>query len=119
MRLLLSLFIVFTVAVRPIMPVYNYVVNYDYIVENLCENRDKPELSCNGKCFLAKELSKSEKQSTQTVAKVISLDIFVPNDILSFDNGTEYIHSIQSISEYINLYHLRYNFTIFHPPLFS
>jgi len=101
------------------MPVYNYVVNYDYIVENLCENRDKPELSCNGKCFLAKELSKSEKQSTQTVAKVISLDIFVPNDILSFDNGTEYIHSIQSISEYINLYHLRYNFTIFHPPLFS
>lgn len=81
MRLLLSLFIVFTIAVRPIMPVYNYVVNYDYIVENLCENRDKPELSCNGKCFLAKELSNTEKQPTQTFAKVISLDIFVPNDI--------------------------------------
>ncbi|WP_404986280.1 hypothetical protein ACI513_03995 [Chryseobacterium sp. M5] len=119
MKFLLSLFIVFTIAVRPIMPVYNYIVNYEYIVENLCENKDKPELSCNGKCYLAKELSKTEKQSTQTVAKVITIDIFVPNDILSFENRLEYIPFTEFISEYINLYSSRYIFTIFHPPLFS
>lgn len=81
MRPLLFLFIFFTIAVLPIMPVYNHVVNYDYIVENLCENKDKPELSCKGKCFLKKELSKTEKQTTQTTAKTIALDIFIPNDI--------------------------------------
>lgn len=101
------------------MPVYNYVVNYDYIVQNLCENRDKPELSCNGKCYLAKQLSKTDKQSNQKIAKVISLDIFVPNDILSFEKGSEYIQVIPFVSEFINLYHSRYIFTIFHPPLFS
>lgn len=99
------------------MPVYNYVVNYEYIVKNLCENRDKPELSCNGKCFLAKELSKTEKQTTQTTAKIIALDIFIPNDILSFENGIEYIPTLHFISEYINFYNSRYIFTIFHPPL--
>lgn len=119
MKLLLSLFIVFTIAVRPIMPVYNYIVNYEYIVENLCENKDKPELSCNGKCYLAKELSKTEKQSTQTVAKINTIDIFVPNDILSFENRSEYNPVTEFISEYINLYNSRYIFTIFHPPLFS
>lgn len=119
MRLLLSLFIVFTITVRPIMPVYNYVVNYDYIVQNLCENRDKPELFCNGKCYLAKQLSKTDKESNQTIAKVISLDVFVPNDIFSFEKGSEYIPAIPFVSEFINLYHSRYIFTIFHPPLFS
>jgi len=43
--------------VRPIWSVVEYIFNYDYIVETLCENRDKPELQCNGKCYLAKELS--------------------------------------------------------------
>lgn len=42
---------------RPIWSVVEYIVNYDYIVEKLCENRDKPELQCNGKCYLAKMLS--------------------------------------------------------------
>lgn len=28
----------------------------DYIAVVLCENRDKPDLECNGKCYLAKQL---------------------------------------------------------------
>lgn len=39
-------------------PVLDYMANYDYIVNTLCENRDKPELECNGKCHLSKELAK-------------------------------------------------------------
>jgi len=44
---------------RPIFPVIEYFVNYDYIVEQLCENRSKPVLACNGKCYLAKEIEKT------------------------------------------------------------
>ena len=36
----------------PLYPVLDYVIHYDYIVEELCENRDKPVLACNGKCYL-------------------------------------------------------------------
>lgn len=43
---------------KPFWPVVEYVVNYEYIVTTLCENRDKPEMHCNGKCYLSKELAK-------------------------------------------------------------
>ncbi|MGI9526177.1 MAG: hypothetical protein ACR2MS_03590 [Weeksellaceae bacterium] len=45
--------------IQPVLPVLEYVVNYDYIVEVLCINRENPELQCNGKCHLGKELAKT------------------------------------------------------------
>ena len=47
--------------VKPIIPVFEYIVNYDFIVKKLCENKEKPELACNGKCHLAKELAKASE----------------------------------------------------------
>ena len=44
---------------RPILPLVEYYVNYDYIAEQLCENRNKPILGCNGKCYVAKEIQKT------------------------------------------------------------
>ncbi len=44
---------------RPIVPVIDYLINYDYIAEQLCENRNKPILACNGKCYVAKEIEKT------------------------------------------------------------
>ena len=35
-----------------------YEINKEYIAANLCENKDKPELDCCGKCVLKKELKK-------------------------------------------------------------
>ncbi|MBZ0326985.1 MAG: hypothetical protein K8F54_05225 [Altibacter sp.] len=48
---------------KPLWPVVDYVVNYNYIIEKLCENRDKPEMQCNGKCYLSKQLSKEAKDA--------------------------------------------------------
>ena len=48
----------------PLFPVLEYVIHYDYIVEELCENRDKPVLACNGKCYLGKQLTSNEQHST-------------------------------------------------------
>ncbi|PKP15212.1 MAG: hypothetical protein CVU07_10940, partial [Bacteroidetes bacterium HGW-Bacteroidetes-23] len=42
----------------------NYVVNYDYISKELCENKAKPELECNGKCHLKAELANASEEST-------------------------------------------------------
>lgn len=35
-----------------------YALKYDFIVSTLCENRDIPEMECNGKCYLGKQLAK-------------------------------------------------------------
>lgn len=37
-----------------------YQCNKSYIAQNLCENRDKPALKCCGKCYLRKQLAKTE-----------------------------------------------------------
>lgn len=36
-------------------------MNYDYIVNVLCENKDNPKLQCNGKCYLMKKLAKESE----------------------------------------------------------
>lgn len=55
--LLLALYIL----LKPAVPVIDFVVNYGYIVAELCINRDKPELECNGNCYLKKELAKASQ----------------------------------------------------------
>ena len=49
--------------VKPLWPIVEYIVNYDYIVNVLCENKDRPELQCDGKCYLAKQFAKETKNS--------------------------------------------------------
>ena len=51
-----------------------YRVNQDYIAKNLCENRDKPMLNCNGQCYLAKQLKaveeKEQKSNSERLEKM-------------------------------------------------
>lgn len=41
--------------------ILNYQLNIRYIVSHLCVNRDKPQLHCDGKCFLKKQLEKDQR----------------------------------------------------------
>lgn len=60
----LKAFILFSVIMVPALIkvgiVTNYLVQYNYYVTVLCENKDKPAMQCNGKCHLAMELSQAE-----------------------------------------------------------
>lgn len=42
-----------------------FYINQAYIVENLCENNDKPERGCEGNCHLHKALEKNTEKETQ------------------------------------------------------
>ncbi|MBP6730968.1 MAG: hypothetical protein KA149_02855 [Chitinophagales bacterium] len=49
-----------------------YTLNKKYITENLCVNRSKPKMHCNGHCYLSKQLKKSderEQKQAQNIAK--------------------------------------------------
>ncbi|UFH30916.1 hypothetical protein LNP04_13120 [Chryseobacterium sp. C-71] len=119
MKFLLSFFIIFTIAIRPVLPLVNYAVNYDYIVKNLCENRKVIESDCKGKCFVKKELAKTEKQSNngQNV-KISGLDVFLYNEILAFsDIDIACLQLEKPNSNGIHLYTSEYFSRIFHPPL--
>ena len=47
---------------------FDFELRKDYIIKNLCENRFKPQLKCNGACYLAKKLNKlaEDKATNQT-----------------------------------------------------
>ena len=69
-----SLAYIFLIAIilRPVFPVLDYIINYDYITTELCENKSQPQLDCKGKCYLKKELSKaSENDSPSSTEKKI------------------------------------------------
>lgn len=42
-----------------------FKANQGYIATSLCENRDKPQLHCEGKCYLMKKLKDAEEKEKQ------------------------------------------------------
>lgn len=43
----------------------SYDLNKAYIAQELCVNKDRPEMKCEGKCYLNKQLTKTEQQNSQ------------------------------------------------------
>lgn len=48
---------------KPVFPILDFVINYEAIQER-CENKNKPELECNGSCHLKKELAKTAEDTS-------------------------------------------------------
>jgi hypothetical protein len=64
MSKLLSFFLIVAIllhSMSSLVIVAGFQLNRNYISKNLCENRAKPKLHCNGKCHLMKELKKEDK----------------------------------------------------------
>ena len=69
----ISVLILFSLLFANFSSVFVYLgfeANQNYIAKALCENRDKPQLHCEGKCYLMKKLKqaqdKEQKQERQT-----------------------------------------------------
>ncbi|MBU2940778.1 hypothetical protein KO494_14615 [Lacinutrix sp. C3R15] len=56
-----------------------YELNIDYIVNTYCVNTDKPELKCNGKCHLAKQLQSvsNDTKNNDAISSLIEAFTFV------------------------------------------
>lgn len=53
-----------------------YIANKEYVAKELCVNKAKPKLKCNGKCHLAKQLQKLEEpqpKKTPSAPKQVKL----------------------------------------------
>ena len=58
-----------------------FELNRNYIAKNLCENRNRPWLHCNGKCFLMKKLKQAlekEKSEERESAKNLFQEGIIP-----------------------------------------
>jgi hypothetical protein len=115
--------LVIVLLIKPILPVLEYVVNYEYISKVLCINKDKPQLHCNGKCHLMKELVKaSDTEKPLSSGKKVSsqlVEVLFFEEIelfriapIRFDSKEKITFSCSNLYDYLNVY------AIFHPPIF-
>jgi hypothetical protein len=112
----------FAVMFRPAFPFLDYAANYHYIATELCENKNVPELHCNGKCHLKKELAKNYKNDTpasnekksETAETVVLFIVKIP--VFYFEENSHYHFTANAY--YNNLYSHLKTATIFRPPIF-
>jgi len=85
-------------------------------IEKLCENKDKPELQCNGKCHLKKVVENNSNDNQPSPKKISSKQI-----VLYVINQHE--HNLATINlknsadlKYNNLYSYLSVYAIYHPP---
>jgi len=108
---------------KPVIPVLEYVVFYDYIKNELCENKEIAEMECNGKCHLVKELAKASDapengKEKRTFPVELNLVFFkeTQQTYINFVPVMKDVHEVNSV--YNNLYSYSETTSVFHPPVF-
>jgi len=99
----------------------NYELRKDFIIQNFCINKDRPELNCDGQCYLAKQLKAAQQQdeneATATfVDKLLAFDCLPSTSELVFDE-TSFSPETKKLSfDYKQLNGIGAMQSIFHPP---
>lgn len=114
--------IALSLLLKPILPLVDYGLNYDYISKVLCINKEKPQMHCNGKCHLMKELAKaseSEKpiNSDKKDNSKQEIELLFYKELNEINFRQIYFHNKTSIGDnYANLYFHSVSCSVFHPP---
>jgi hypothetical protein len=93
-----------------------YNLDTEGFIEALCENKDKPELKCNGKCHL-KKITQSTNEEENKPKQIIDF-----NDLVFYNHKTTSHNLFKSYNknkttfQYLNLYRYSLLETCFHPP---
>ena len=117
---ILFIITVVIISCRPLFAVIDYVVNYEKIVTELCINRNRPELTCNGICYLKDEISKSakEQQSKDKLPTAFkSLDLFIETNVLEVSSTTFFKNKNQIKYTFLDYSSLFYLQKIIQPPI--
>lgn len=113
--------IILSFIIKPVFPLIDYAINYDYITTVLCENKDKPKLQCNGKCHLMKNLEKNSdsnsSQPSEKKANPLEKEVMFYEKICRYCNLSLIVEEVPEMNlNYQNLYaYLKPNF-LFRPP---
>lgn len=94
---------------------FEYTFKNKAFIEKYCENKNKPELKCNGKCHLKKSMTSTDTQSEISQYSILDL---IPINFSHYSTSKDIIHVIRKEKIY-STNKLRHNlFQIFidHPP---
>ncbi|HVX28570.1 MAG TPA: hypothetical protein VHB70_19630 [Parafilimonas sp.] len=95
-----------------------YSLNKNYITENFCVNKIRPQLHCNGHCYLEKQIQKQEdsnKHPNDTRHERFEVTAYE----LPQENTLSFSYNVNNVyyNRNINTSLAGYSSSIFHPPL--
>jgi hypothetical protein len=99
----------------------DYEIRKDFIIQNYCVNKDRPELHCDGKCYLAKRIEatqrEDEKQANdQFLSKIFTVEThFVKEVIISRDSRIDELSNVANFA-YFERPFVEIHPVVFHPP---
>ncbi|WP_245967136.1 hypothetical protein [Ulvibacterium marinum] len=102
---------------RPVFPLFEYIVDQDYIAEFLCINKEKVEMQCNGKCYLMQRLNEQNEEKKQNLPKIAMEEYpigFI--DVLAIPAQKTGITGSTSVLHYSNNYSFLFSDSSFRPP---
>lgn len=104
----------------------NFYWNQQEIIALECENKNRPEMHCNGQCYLAKQLKKADEELAQKKSnnersllqlKSIETVLFCYKSLLDFNFCISDFLEKKVLSAFQqDNYHFQPSFSIFHPP---
>ena len=95
----------------------NYQINKDFISKNLCVNKAKPIMKCNGKCHLKKQLEKEDKKENSPASSLKEkVDIQIIHEIKPLIAFTDHNNQFKLNSEYLLSNYSKHLKFVFHPP---
>lgn len=102
---------------RPVAPVFDYIINQDYIEEFFCVNKDSPELECKGKCYLMQMLTEQNSEKKENLPG-IAMEEYPIGFVTLFSISPKSFPALTNLQQisYHNLYSYLYSFSEFHPP---
>lgn len=121
----IALFLLVLISIKTLLvPVVylDFELRRDFIIQNLCENRFKPQLKCNGQCYLAKKLHKiaednatkqTEKQG-QSIKKILE-EVFETTTFSAYHLDVKQIFPKSNFTYQLPIYTV-FTTSFFHPP---
>jgi len=94
-----------------------YSLDREGFIEKLCENKDKPELKCDGKCMLAKMLQAQTDEDEQPMPMIGWEQVLVfYTDLTDYDFRDEKDMG-RGMFHYFNTYSYSFSNTLNKPPI--
>jgi hypothetical protein len=113
----LSGVLLFTICLKSAVFI-EFKINQKFIAETLCKNKDKPELKCEGKCYLKTRLARAESAPADSpdFRNIKELSPFVVQKIIKAQ-AVFFIHKEPTQNRMESVYIPRRSVgSVFHPP---
>lgn len=97
----------------------DYAINKEYVAKMLCVNKNKPQMHCNGKCHMMKQLKAQDKKEQSPANPFKELKDFQPlygNEINIKLSAVTDSNCLKSTFIYSSLFSTQHLHSVFHPP---